>query len=54
LLIILPLIFSTLDRIELISNAMDLRGFFKEQNAHLVHPAQANPARLYCTWYIPA
>ena len=29
LLIILPLIFSTLDRIELISNAMDLRGFGK-------------------------
>lgn len=29
LLILLPLIFSTLDRIELISNAMDLRGFGK-------------------------
>ena len=29
LLIIVPLIFSTLDRIELISNAMDLRGFGK-------------------------
>jgi len=29
LVIILPLIFSTLDRIELISNAMDLRGFGK-------------------------
>ena len=29
LLIIIPLIFSTLDRIELISNAMDLRGFGK-------------------------
>jgi len=29
LLIILPLIFSTLDRIEMISNAMDLRGFGK-------------------------
>ena len=29
LLIILPLIFSTLERIELISNAMDLRGFGK-------------------------
>lgn len=29
LLIVLPLIFSTLDRIELISNAMDLRGFGK-------------------------
>lgn len=28
-LILLPLIFSTLDRIELISNAMDLRGFGK-------------------------
>jgi energy-coupling factor transport system permease protein len=31
LLIILPLIFSSLDRIELISNAMDLRGFGKSQ-----------------------
>ncbi len=29
LLIVVPLIFSTLDRIELISNAMDLRGFGK-------------------------
>jgi len=29
LLIVIPLIFSTLDRIELISNAMDLRGFSK-------------------------
>jgi energy-coupling factor transport system permease protein len=29
LLIIIPLIFSTLERIELISNAMDLRGFSK-------------------------
>ena len=29
LLIIIPLVFSTLDRIELISNAMDLRGFGK-------------------------
>jgi energy-coupling factor transport system permease protein len=29
LLIIIPLIFSTLDRIELTSNAMDLRGFAK-------------------------
>lgn len=29
LLIVIPLIFSTLDRIELISNAMDLRGFGK-------------------------
>lgn len=29
LLIIIPLIFSTLDRIEVISNAMDLRGFSK-------------------------
>ncbi len=31
LLIIIPLIFSTLDRIELISNAMDLRGFSKSK-----------------------
>lgn len=31
LLIIIPLIFSTLDRIELISNAMDLRGFAKSK-----------------------
>lgn len=31
LLIIVPLIFSTLDRIELISNAMDLRGFGKQK-----------------------
>ncbi|NMB07206.1 MAG: energy-coupling factor transporter transmembrane protein EcfT [Tissierellia bacterium] len=31
LLIIIPLIFSTLDRIEVISNAMDLRGFSKEK-----------------------
>lgn len=31
LLIIIPLIFSTLDRIELISNAMDLRGFGKDK-----------------------
>jgi len=31
LLIIIPLIFSSLDRIELISNAMDLRGFAKER-----------------------
>ncbi len=29
LLIIIPLIFTSLDRIELISNAMDLRGFAK-------------------------
>jgi energy-coupling factor transport system permease protein len=31
LLIIVPLIFSTLDRIDLISNAMDLRGFGKSK-----------------------
>lgn len=31
LLIIIPLIFSSLDRIELISNAMDLRGFAKSK-----------------------
>lgn len=31
LLIIIPLIFSTLDRIEAISNAMDLRGFSKSK-----------------------
>ncbi len=31
LLIVIPLIFSTLDRIELISNAMDLRGFAKNK-----------------------
>lgn len=31
LLIIIPLVFSTLDRIDLISNAMDLRGFAKEK-----------------------
>ena len=31
LLIIIPLIFSSLDRIELISNAMDLRGFAHEK-----------------------
>jgi len=31
LMIIIPLIFSSLDRIELISNAMDLRGFAKEK-----------------------
>ncbi len=31
LLIVIPLIFSTLDRIELISNAMDLRGFSKSK-----------------------
>lgn len=31
LLIIIPLIFSTLDRIEVISNAMDLRGFSKNK-----------------------
>jgi len=31
LLIIIPLIFSTLDRIEMISNAMDLRGFAKSR-----------------------
>ena len=31
LLIIIPLIFSTLDRIDLISNAMDLRGFGKDK-----------------------
>lgn len=31
LLIIVPLIFSTLDRVELISNAMDLRGFSKSK-----------------------
>jgi energy-coupling factor transport system permease protein len=32
LLIIIPLIFSSLDRIELISNAMDLRGFAKSKS----------------------
>ena len=32
LLIIVPLIFSTLDKIELISNAMDLRGFGKSKS----------------------
>ncbi len=31
LLIVIPLIFSSLDRIELISNAMDLRGFSKNK-----------------------
>lgn len=31
LLIVIPLVFSTLDRIELISNAMDLRGFGKNK-----------------------
>ena len=31
LMIIIPLIFSTLDRIELITNAMDLRGFGKNK-----------------------
>ncbi len=31
LMIVIPLIFSTLDRIELISNAMDLRGFSKSK-----------------------
>jgi energy-coupling factor transport system permease protein len=31
LLIVIPLIFSTLERIELISNAMDLRGFSKSK-----------------------
>lgn len=31
LLIVIPLIFSTLDRVELISNAMDLRGFSKNK-----------------------
>ena len=31
LMIIIPLIFSTLDRIELITNAMDLRGFGKDK-----------------------
>jgi len=31
LLIMIPLVFSTLDRIELISNAMDLRGFGKHK-----------------------
>jgi energy-coupling factor transport system permease protein len=31
LLIVIPLIFSTLDRVELISNAMDLRGFSKDR-----------------------
>jgi energy-coupling factor transport system permease protein len=31
LLIVIPLIFSTLDRIEIITNAMDLRGFGKEK-----------------------
>ena len=30
--ICVPLIFSTLDRIELISNAMELRGFGKHKN----------------------
>ena len=32
LLIVVPLIFSSLDRVELISNAMDLRGFAKDKN----------------------
>ncbi len=32
LLIVIPLIFSSLDRIELISNAMDLRGFGKSKS----------------------
>lgn len=31
LLIVIPLIFSTLDRIEMITNAMDLRGFSKDK-----------------------
>jgi energy-coupling factor transport system permease protein len=39
LLIIIPLIFSSLDRIELISNAMDLRGFGR------VKPALGIPAK---------
>ena len=33
--ICVPLIFSTLDRIELISNAMELRGFGKHKNGPL-------------------
>lgn len=37
LLIIVPLIFSTLDRIEAISNAMDLRGFGKHQTRTWYH-----------------
>jgi energy-coupling factor transport system permease protein len=31
LLIVIPLIFSTLERVDLISNAMDLRGFSKDR-----------------------
>jgi len=31
LLIVIPLIFSTLDRIDVITNAMDLRGFSKKK-----------------------
>ncbi len=37
LMIIIPLIFSSLDRIELISNAMDLRGFAKLKKTFLVY-----------------
>ncbi len=32
LMVVIPLIFSTLDRIEVITNAMDLRGFGKEKH----------------------
>ena len=43
-MIVIPLIFSTLDRIEVITNAMDLRGFGKEKRRTWFTPMKLGKA----------
>ncbi len=45
--ILLPLILTSLNRIDTISNAMELRGFGKKEQAHMVHPAPLRPPRFH-------
>ena len=48
--ILLPLILTSLNRIDTISNAMELRGFGKHDKAHLVPPAAPLPAAILSRW----
>lgn len=47
LMIIIPLIFSTLERIEVVTNAMDLRGFGKEKRRTWYCKQKLRPADFY-------
>ncbi len=47
LMIIIPLIFSTLERIEVVTNAMDLRGFGKEKRRTWYCKQKPRPADFY-------